>query len=139
MKLKVKKLNQKATLPYYSKKGDAGADLVATSVNKDNSLYWEYGTDLAMEIPNGYCGFIFPRSSISKTSHQLRNSVGVIDSGYRGEVKIRMSHDHSDCQYEVGDKIAQLIIMKLPFVEILESKILSTTDRADGGFGSTGK
>ena len=91
MKLKIKKLNEKAQIPFYSKEGDAGVDLIATTVDKSNNLFWEYGTDLCLEIPNGYVGLIFPRSSISKTSHQLRNSVGVIDSGYRGEVKIRMS------------------------------------------------
>lgn len=139
MKLKIKKLNEKARIPFYSEEGDAGVDLIATTVNKSNNLFWEYGTDLCLEMPNGYVGLVFPRSSISKTSHQLRNSVGVIDSGYRGEVKIRMSSDYSDRKYKIGDRVAQLIIMKLPFVDIIEVNELSSSNRGEGGFGSTGK
>ena len=90
IKLKIKKINDRAKIPNYAKKGDAGIDLVATTM-VSNGYFIEYGTDLAMEIPEGYVGYIFPRSSISKTDHYLRNSVGVIDSGYRGEIKIRMS------------------------------------------------
>jgi len=94
---------------------------------------------LAMEVPEGYVGLIFPRSSISKTDHYLRNSVGVIDSGYRGEIKIRMSTPLlGGVEYKEGDRIAQLIIMKLPWVNIEEVEELSDTDRGDGGFGSTG-
>ena len=92
-----------------------------------------------MEIPEGYVGLVFPRSSISKTDHYLRNSVGVIDSGYRGEIKIRMSTPLlGGVEYKEGDRIAQLIIMKLPWVNIEEVEELSDTDRGDGGFGSTG-
>lgn len=90
-------------------------------------------------MPQGYAGFVFPRSSISKTGHFLKNSVGVIDSGYRGEIKLRMSIPvGSENEYKVGDKIGQLIIIKLPWVEIEEVKELSDTDRGQGGFGSTG-
>lgn len=138
MKLKVKKLNKDCQIPFYSKEGDAGMDLTAISIDKRSNLFWEYGTGLSLEIPKGYAGFIFPRSSISKTSHRLRNSVGVIDSGYRGEVKIRMSDDYSCRQYKIGDKIAQLLIMKLPFVEIIEVNELSASERESDGFGSTG-
>jgi len=92
-----------------------------------------------MEMPEGYVGLIFPRSSISKTDHYLRNSVGVIDSGYRGEIKIRMSTPLlGGVEYKEGDRIAQLIIMKLPWVNIEEVEELSDTDRGEGGFGSTG-
>ena len=138
IKLKIKKLNDRAKIPNYAKKGDAGIDLVATTTIS-NGYFIEYGTDLAMEIPEGYVGYIFPRSSISKTDHYLRNSVGVIDSGYRGEIKIRMSIlELGRKQYKNGDKIAQLIIMKLPWVDIEEVEELSETDRGEGGFGSTG-
>ena len=138
IKLKIKKLNDRAKIPNYAKKGDAGIDLVATAT-MSNGYFIEYGTDLAMEIPEGYVGYIFPRSSISKTDHYLRNSVGVIDSGYRGEIKIRMSIPALGAkQYKNGDKIAQLIIMKLPWVDIEEVEELSETDRGEGGFGSTG-
>ena len=138
IKLKIKKLNDRAKIPNYAKKGDAGIDLVATTT-MSNGCFIEYGTDLAMEIPEGYVGYIFPRSSISKTDHYLRNSVGVIDSGYRGEIKIRMSVPALGSKnYKNGDKIAQLIIMKLPWVDIEEVEELSETDRGEGGFGSTG-
>ena len=84
-------------------------------------------------------GLVFPRSSISNTDHFLRNSVGVIDSGYRGEVKIRMSIPALGAkEYLLGDKVAQLVILKLPWVEIEECQELSDSERSDGGFGSTG-
>ena len=136
--VKVKKIFSAAKVPSYTKRGDAGMDLVAISLKKSAGFY-EYGTGLAMEMPEGYVGLIFPRSSISKTDHYLRNSVGVIDSGYRGEIKIRMSTPIlGGVEYKEGDRIAQLIIMKLPWVNIEEVEELSDTDRGDGGFGSTG-
>jgi dUTP pyrophosphatase len=138
IKLKFKKLSDRAEIPFYAKKGDAGMDLVATTLMRTGK-YFEYGTDLAMEIPQGYVGLLFPRSSISKTDHSLRNSVGVIDSGYRGEIKLRMSIPNlGEREYNIGDKVGQLIIIKLPWVEIEEVKELSDTDRGEGGFGSTG-
>jgi len=139
MELKFKKLKDRAVIPSYAKKGDAGMDLVATNV-KHSDLYIEYGTDLAMELPHGYVGLLFPRSSISKTDHYLRNSVGVIDSGYRGEIKIRMSIPALGArQYNKGDKIAQLLIMQIPWVDIVEVSEISGSDRGAGGFGSTGE
>jgi len=138
MKLKIKKLSDNSVVPSYAKTGDAGMDLTCTSMTK-TSEYSEYGTGLAVEMPQGYAGFIFPRSSISKTGHFLKNSVGVIDSGYRGEIKLRMSIPvDSENEYKIGDKIGQLIIIKLPWVEIEEVEELSDTDRGEGGFGSTG-
>jgi len=138
MKLKIKKLKEEASIPFYAKEGDAGMDLTALTVVR-NSKYFEYGTGLAFEIPKGYVGLVFPRSSISNTDHFLRNSVGVIDSGYRGEVKIRMSIPALGAkEYLLGDKVAQLVILKLPWVEIEECQELSDSERSDGGFGSTG-
>ena len=80
MLVKVKKLVPEAIIPSYAKPGDAGMDLVATSVDFNNSQYIEYGTGLAIEIPEGYVGYVFPRSSNSKYDLQLCNSVGIIDS-----------------------------------------------------------
>ena len=138
VKIKFKKLNKRAEIPFYAKDGDAGMDLVATTLVR-TSKFFEYGTDLAMEIPKGYVGLLFPRSSISKTDHFLRNSVGVIDSGYRGEIKLRMSIPAlGETEYVIGDKVGQLILMKLPWVEVEEVDELSDTDRGEGGFGSTG-
>lgn len=139
MFLKFKKLDEAAVIPSRAHESDAGLDLVATSLAKTDD-YWEYGTGLAMSIPSGMVGLLFPRSSISKTSHSLRNSVGVIDSGYRGEIKLRMSVPipFSGKLYEVGDKIGQLIILEMPMLEIEEVDELEDSERNEGGFGSTG-
>ena len=136
--LKVKKIFSNAVVPSYTKLGDAGMDLTAISLEK-NGEYYEYVTGLAIELPLGYVGLVFPRSSISKTDHYLRNSVGVIDAGYRGEIKIRMSVPFlGGVEYKVGDRVAQLVIIKLPWVNIEQVDELSETDRGEGGFGSTG-
>tara|TARA_X000001036_G_scaffold437672_1_gene483553 strand:- start:2672 stop:3091 length:420 start_codon:yes stop_codon:yes gene_type:complete len=139
MILKVKKLSEKAVIPTYARNGDACMDLHATSVDKTHELFYQYGTDIAMEIPRGYVGLIFPRSSISKTNHSLRNSVGVIDSGYRGEILIRMSQDKSRFSYQAGDRVAQLMIIETPWVDIEEVDELSISSREENGFGSTGR
>lgn len=142
LKVKIKKLVKEAVIPAYSKPGDAGLDLVATSIKVEDHNkygYFEYGTGLAVEIPQGYVGLIFPRSSISNTGMMLTNSVGVIDSGYRGEIKARFKYISGTPSYNVGDKIAQLIIIPYPSVEFEEVEELSNTDRGEGGFGSTGK
>jgi dUTP pyrophosphatase len=76
MKIKFKKLNERASIPFYAKDGDAGMDLISTKLTR-TGRYYEYGTDLAMQIPSGYAGLLFPRSSISNTDHYLRNSVGL--------------------------------------------------------------
>ena len=89
MEVKIKKLCDSAVIPSYAKPGDAGMDLVATSRIFDKYGNVEYGTGLAMEIPEGYVGLIFARSSIFKQDLSLSNAVGVIDSGYRGEVKFK--------------------------------------------------
>ena len=137
MILKFKKITNKAVIPAFAKDGDAGMDLIATS-KQLRSDYIEYGTDLACEIGKGNVGLLFPRSSISNTGHRLLNSVGVIDSGYRGEIKVRMSWTNLN-PYEIGDKIAQLVIIELPRVIIEEVDKLDDSERSDGGFGSTGK
>jgi len=137
MYLKFKKLMKEAVVPDYAKPGDAGLDLIATSLDK--SSYWEYGTGLAVQIPKGFVGLLFPRSSISNTAHQLRNSVGVIDSGYRGEIKVRMSPDHGESQYTIGNKIAQLIVMETPLLKVIEVDHLDASQRGVGGFGSSGR
>lgn len=138
----VKKLNEKATIPKYAKEGDAGMDLTAVErkfVDEKKYGYIEYDTGLAFEIPDGYVGLIFPRSSVSETGLILANAVGVVDSKYRGSVKCRFKYI-PDCElYSVGERVAQMIIMPYPIVKIIEKEQLSETDRGDGGFGSTGK
>lgn len=145
MKVNILKLVKEAVIPQYSTEGAAGMDLVATSreivVSEDGSLrYIEYGTGIALEIPKGFAGLVFPRSSISKTGYSLANSIGLIDSDYRGEIKIRLYPTSTGLgPYEVGDRVAQIVIMPYPDVHFEEVKELTTTERAEGGFGSTGK
>lgn len=139
MKVRFKKLSARAVTPQYAKPGDAGMDMVATSMVK-GEVYYEYGTEIAVEIPEGYVGLLFPRSSISKTKQILANHVGVVDSGYRGEIKFRfkkLSWDNGEI-YNVGDKIGQLIIIPYPTIELEEVSELSETYRGDSGFGSSG-
>jgi dUTP pyrophosphatase len=139
MRVRFKKLSEKAVTPQYAKMGDAGMDLVATSLVK-GEVYYEYGTDIAVEIPEGYVGLLFPRSSISKTKQILANHVGVVDSNYRGEIKFRfkkLTWDNGEV-YNAGDRIGQLIIMPYPTIELEEVNELSETNRGKNGFGSTG-
>lgn len=140
MQIKIKKLHNNAVIPQYAKAGDAGMDLVATEVIDGYGFSVTYGTGLAMEIPEGYVGLVFPRSSIRKYDISLTNCVGVIDSGYRGEIQatFRKEAGIPSKRYEVGDKIAQLIILPYPSIEFMEVEELSNTERGTGGFGSTG-
>jgi dUTP pyrophosphatase len=142
MQVRVKKLHKDAIIPAYSKPGDAGLDLTAISATKDNYGNVTYGTGLAIEIPQGYVGLIYPRSSNSKTDLYLTNHVGVIDSGYRGEImfKYRSVNGLLNAKvYQLGDRVGQLIIMPYPQIELIETDELSDSERGKGGFGSTGK
>jgi dUTP pyrophosphatase len=141
MKVKIKRLNENAVIPKYALEGDAGMDLVATTKRFDMELgVYVYGTGLAFEIPKGYVGLVFPRSSLSNYDLMLTNHVGVIDSGYRGEVtaKFRPTKPNGVVIYEVGDRIAQMIIIPYPQVEFEEVDELSDSKRGTGGYGSTG-
>jgi dUTP pyrophosphatase len=149
MKVKVKRLSPDSVVPSYAKEGDAGLDLTATSFNTDPQGNFIYGTGLAIEIPEGYVGLIFPRSSIVKKQMALANSVGVVDSGYRGELKVIFKAallnpisviDFPDgSKYKVGERVAQLIIIPHPYIDLVESEELSDSQRANTGFGSSGK
>jgi dUTP pyrophosphatase len=144
MKVRIKKLHQDAVIPKYAKPGDAGLDLTATEITFTPS-YIAYKTGLAFEIPEGYVGLLFPRSSNSKKQLLLTNSVGVLDSGYRGEVEFRfkivgngVTPEGDLDTYNVGDKIGQLLIIPYPSIQFIESDTLSETERGEGGFGSSG-
>ena len=144
MQVKVKKLSPDAVIPSYAKDGDAGMDVVATKIISDNLGAVTYGTDIAMEIPKGFVGLIFPRSSIRKTNLKLSNSVGVVDSGYRGEIqatfnKIQGIDNVERDSYKVGDRICQIMIIPHPDIQFEEVEELNNTERGQGGFGSTGK
>tara|TARA_A100001201_G_scaffold143736_1_gene147057 strand:+ start:999 stop:1427 length:429 start_codon:yes stop_codon:yes gene_type:complete len=141
MKIKILKLNENAVIPKYAKPGDAGMDLTAISVDFSNLNYLTYHTGLAIEIPEGYVGLLFPRSSVYKTGQQLTNSVGVIDSGYRGEIMLKYTRDINETErtaYGPGDRVGQLIIMPYPQIQFEQVDKLSNTERGDGGYGSTG-
>jgi len=145
MKILFKKLHPEAVKPKFGKPGDAGADLVATSVDMSGHQAF-YGTGLAVEIPEGMVGLVFPRSSVRNYDLSMANCVGVIDSGYRGEIMVTFNIINRDQAaykepykiYNVGDRIAQLVIMPVPLVQFVEVDELSETERGTGGHGSTG-
>jgi len=139
MKILFKKLVEKAVKPKFGKPGDAGADLVATSLDLSRDGQIVYSTGIAVEIPEGMVGLVFPRSSVRNTDLTMSNSVGVIDSGYRGEIMVtfNLKNPWSDI-YNVGDRIAQLVIMPVPLAQYVEVNELSETQRGTAGHGSTG-
>ena len=169
LKVRIKKLHPYAVIPTYAHDTDAGMDLTAVSKTVDEYGNIVYGFGLAFEIPEGYVGLVFPRSSVCKSNLLLTNSVGVIDSGYRGEVTAKFAvrdnlvtpssffdrikllfrakegsngrhiflNTHNI--YNIGDRVAQMIIVPYPKVTFKEANDLSQTERADGGYGSSGK
>ncbi len=144
MLVKIKKVAKGAVLPTKAHATDAGFDLYCTSKEIDwTKRQIVCHTGLAFEIPEGHVGLIFPRSSVSNKPLMMANSVGVIDSGYRGEVTAKfnitgMNEIYSN-NYQVGDKIAQMIIIPYPEIEFEEADSLSESDRGTGGYGSTGR
>jgi dUTP pyrophosphatase len=167
LSVRFKKLHPDAVTPTYAKDGDAGLDLTSVSKTYKDSFI-EYGTGIAVEIPYGYVGLVFPRSSITKTASgvSLKNSVGIIDSGYRGEIMLRFEIPTEKSVWDgesefvtwkdgetgplsnrennllktpsIGERIGQLIIIPYPTIYLEEVDELSSTDRGEGGFGSTG-
>ena len=142
MKVKIKKLSSDAKIPTYANPGDAGMDIYATTM-KFTEDYIEYGTGLSFEVPEGYVMLIFPRSSISNKDLVLTNSVGVLDSGYRGELRFRFKKLREPGKlrmdlYNPGDKIGQIMIIPYPTIEFEEVENLSDSVRGVGGFGSSG-
>lgn len=145
MKIKFKKLDETAKIPTRGTDCSAGYDLTAVTKNKiydeqtGHLKYIEYDLKLALEIPSNYAGFIFPRSSITKYGLSFSTGVSIIDSDYRGSIKLRFRpiEGSNKLEYKVGDKIAQMIIWEYPQLELIEVDELSETDRGEGGFGST--
>jgi len=138
--IKVKKLDPNAVIPSYSKVGDAGMDLTITREIENTSFSVSYGFGIAMEIPQGYVGLVFPRSSVRNQDLILSNCVGVIDSGYRGELQatFKKTQGLDSIKYKVGERGAQIIILPYPTIYMTEVPELSDTERGTGGFGSTG-
>ena len=138
MKVKIKKLHPDAIIPKYAKLGDAGLDLTAVDVAADGNTL-TYKTGLAVEIPPWHVGLLFPRSSVYKTGQSLTNCVGVIDSGYRGEIMMKFTLSPYAKEYDIGDRVGQLLIMPYPRIDFVEVDELTATERGEGGYGSTGK
>lgn len=146
--IRIKLLNDLAKVPNHSQDGDVGLDLTATSLNI-TSGYIQLGTGVSFEIPKGYFGLLLPRSSITKSppGMSLKNSCGVIDSNYRGEIIFRFELPYNfkygiSDEFEmpkIGDRIGQIIILPHPTITLIESQELSDTNRGSGGFGSTGQ
>lgn len=138
MKIKTKKLHPLAVINSYAKPGDAAIDL--TCVSRDLQLHYiEYGTGLAIEVPEGFVGLLCARSSCTNKGLSLGNGLGIIDSGYRGELKFRFyKNEEFSENYKLGDRIGQLLIIPYPSIELTEVEDLSDTDRSSGGYGSSG-
>ena len=139
LKIRLKKLNPTAVTPSYSKDGDAGMDLTSTTIISHTTDQVTYGTGISLEIPKDYVGLVFPRSSIRKYDIELTNSVGVIDSGYRGEIQLTFNKVNSKTTiYNVGDRVGQIMIIPYPKINFVESDELTITERGEDGFGSSG-
>jgi dUTP pyrophosphatase len=137
----VKLEHPEAKIPERTTDGAAGFDLVAVSERIDlTDRYIEYSFGLSMAIPEGHVGLIFPRSSVSKKDITLANAVGVIDSDYRGVVTARFKNliPAGARKYKPGERIAQLVVLKLPEIAIEAVDELPATKRGAGGYGSTG-
>lgn len=146
MRVKFKKLKPEAVTPSYSRPGDAGLDLTAISYNYETNAgipYYNYEFGLSVEIPDGFVGLIFPRSSISNKDMQLSNAVGVIDSNYRGPLSARFKvinfRGEMPVIYKAGERVAQLVILPCLHADLIEVDELSDSVRGSGGFGSSGK
>ncbi len=129
-------------LPVYAHPGDAGADLVSTEdVVLAPGGRATVGTGLKIALPNGYVGFVVPRSGLAaKHGITIVNSPGTVDAGYRGELRVTLLNTDANEPYAIatGDRIAQLIVMPVPSVRFVEVERLPGSDRGEGGFGSTG-
>jgi dUTP pyrophosphatase len=160
MKVNFKKIHKDAVTPVYAKPGDAAVDLTAVGVEETDDFI-EYKLGIAVEIPEGHVGIMVARSSVTKFDLMMKNCVGIIDSGYRGELVIRFQrllpfklllklfrgipiiHDflnaHTPQIYNVGDRVAQFIILPYPKIEYEEAEKLAESVRGESGFGSSGK
>lgn len=135
-------VGEAAQLPVYAKPGDAGADLRSNeSLTLEPGERALVGTGLSIALPEGYAAFVVPRSGLAvKHGISIVNSPGTIDAGYRGEIKVPLINLDPREPFEIapGDRIAQLIIMPVTRAEYVEVELLPTSERGDGGFGSTG-
>lgn len=143
MKLSIARLNEDAVLPSRAHEGDAGLDLYACeAAHVGPGERWSIGTGIAVEIPSGHAGLVLPRSGLAKRHGiSLVNSPGLIDSGYRGEIRVLLLNTDPAEVFRVapGDRIAQLVITPVTLAEPVETEALADSARGDGGFGSSGR
>lgn len=143
MELRVAKLKDEATLPTRAHEGDAGLDLYACEVaHIGPGERWSVGTGVALEIPEGHAGLVLPRSGLAmKHGIALVNAPGLIDAGYRGEVRVLLLNTDPAETFRVvpGDRIAQLVVAPIALAEPVEVLELADSARGDGGFGSSGR
>lgn len=157
MEIKIKRLSEKAIMPSKAFPTDAGYDLTSISMEYDEYGNVVYGFGWAFDIPEGYVGLLFPRSSCSKYDVNMPNCIGVIDAGFHGEVKAKFRPTSvqpirgakSDCIeiyhrnradiFKVGDKCAQMVIVEIPKVSFVEAEELPKSLRGEGGWGHTGR
>ena len=143
MRIEVRRLDPELPLPTYARPGDAGLDLLAAEgVELKPGERAAVATGIAVAIPEGFAGFVHPRSGRAlKEGLTVANAPGTIDAGYRGEVKVILVNlDPNEPVYVTrGDKIAQLVVQKVETAELVEVSELPSSDRGDGGFGSTGR
>lgn len=141
LKVKFKKLHADTKLPVKGSLDAACYDVYAHSAERDYEGLLTYKLGFSTEIPEGWMAVIVPRSNLSKQKWMLGNSLGIIDSDYRGEwmIKFRaIGHTYGPAPYKVGDRVAQIYFQKVVDVEFEEVDELSDTERGSGGFGSTG-
>lgn len=143
LKLKVKRLTDTAKIPTYAHDGDACFDIYSDGIKEIGGTTTVHSTGLRFEIPKGYAMMIYSRSGMAfKSDVRLANCVGVVDSGFVGEVMVKLSSD-SRCigalAFRQGDRIAQAMLIPVPAVWFEEVDDMADTERGDGGFGSSGK
>ena len=142
MSLRVTRLDERAILPSRAYDGDAGLDLYSVEeAMLAPGARASVGTGIAVEIPDGHAGLVLPRSGLAaRHGIALVNAPGLIDAGYRGEVRVLLLNTDRDAEYRVtaGDRIAQLLVIRVDPLGVVEVDTLAHSQRGDGGFGSSG-
>jgi dUTP diphosphatase len=143
VQIRIARLDEGASLPTRAHQGDAGLDLYACeAAHIGPGERWSVGTGVAVEIPEGHAGLVLPRSGIARDHGiALVNSPGLIDSGYRGELRVLLLNTDPAETFRVtaGDRIAQLVIAPIALPTPVEAPELAESSRGDGGFGSSGR
>jgi dUTP pyrophosphatase len=143
VELPVAKLKDEALLPTRAHEGDAGLDLYSCeTAHIGPGERWSVGTGVGVEIPEGHAGLILPRSGLARDyGISLVNSPGLIDSGYRGELRVLLlNNDPAETfRVERGDRIAQLVLIPIALATPVATPVLTESSRASGGFGSSGR